>query len=136
MLIPAAPAMADTFGPEPGVPLRPGTEVPYPAPEYHEWRHMNIVRTFDPNFYNMGVEGIRVRGPVRDNEALCLVDLPNTIKHCYADGKESTSLGFSRGGDVITFNPVVGIFAPVLQAYHMSGVMLAFTSSALSQGYF
>lgn len=94
------------------------------------------LRTLDPNFYNMAVPGLRVRGPVRDNEALCLVDLPNTIKQCYADGKESTSLGFSAGGDVHTFNPVVAIFAPILQAYHMSGVMLAFTSSALSKGYF
>ena len=94
------------------------------------------MRSFTPAFYNARVEGIRVRGIVRDNEALCLVKYANDIRTCYADGKESTYLGYSIGGNVFTFSPVVGLFAPVYQAYHMTGVMGAFTSSALKLGYF
>lgn len=138
-LLTAAAAPAHGIDPEsmkPGDALRPGTAVPYPAPPYHEWRHMRVVRSFDPRFYDAGVEGIRVRGIVHANEALCLIEVPNSIKQCHADGKESTSLGYSVGGDVVTFSPFVGFFAPLLQAYHMGGFLLDMTITTLRRGYF
>lgn len=133
-----APASADDLDTSVyGHPVAADAAVPFPAPAETEWRHFNVIRYGDRNFFNPAVEGLRVRGRVNDSTALCLFDhVKYALDSCYADGKRSTSLGYSPGGPVFTFDPIVGFFAPILMATHMARTIIAMSIEALKRGYF
>lgn len=101
-----------------GRPLPPGTELPY-APGYASaWKLYDVVRFGDPNFRNNKVQGVRVVGAFEGDSLICHMNAKGGRTDCYLDGKKATSLGWGRGGEVVTFDPKVEQFVPLIEGHH------------------
>lgn len=94
-----------------GHPLPPGTQVPFEPGYATEWRSYDVIRFGDPNFGNRNVSGVRVLGAYEGDRILCLMTFKAGMGVCYANGKEATDLGWSRGGKLVTTDPAVSRFA-------------------------
>ena len=101
-----------------GRPLPPGTEVPYEPGYASAWKLYDVIRFGDPNFRNIKVEGVRVMGAFEGDSVMCHMTAKGGRNECYKDGKKATKLGWGRGGEVITFDPKVEQFAPLIRDYN------------------
>ena len=101
-----------------GRPLPPGTEVPYEPGYASAWKLYDVIRFGDPNFRNIKVQGVRVMGAFEGDSIMCHVNAKGGRNECYKDGKQATKLGWGRGGEVITFDPKVEQFAPLIRDYN------------------
>ena len=98
-----------------GRPLPPGTEVPYEPGYASAWKLYDVIRFGDPNFRNIKVQGVRVMGAFEGDSVMCHMNAKGGRNECYKDGKQATKLGWGRGGEVITFDPKVEQFAPLIR---------------------
>lgn len=101
-----------------GRPLPPGTEVPYDPGYASAWKLYDVIRVGDPNFRNVKVQGVRVLGAFEGDSVMCHMNAKGGRNECYKDGKQATKLGWGRGGEVITFDPKVEQFAPLIRDYN------------------
>lgn len=101
-----------------GRPLPPGTEVPYDPGYASAWKLYDVIRFGDPNFRNIKVQGVRVMGAFEGDSVMCHMNAKGGRNECYKDGKQATKLGWGRGGEVITFDPQVEQFAPLIRDYN------------------
>ena len=101
-----------------GRPLPPGTEVPYEPGYASAWKLYDVIRFGDPNFRNIKVQGVRVMGAFEGDSVMCHMNAKGGRTECYKDGKKATKLGWGRGGEVITFDPKVEQFAPLIRDYN------------------
>ena len=101
-----------------GRPLPPGTEVPYDPGYASAWKLYDVIRFGDPNFRNIKVQGVRVMGAFEGDSVMCHMNAKGGRNECYKDGKKATKLGWGRGGEVITFDPKVEQFAPLIRDYN------------------
>ena len=101
-----------------GRPLPPGTEVPYEPGYASTWRLYDVIRFGDPNFRNIKVQGVRVLGAFEGDSVMCHMNAKGGRNECFKDGKQATKLGWGRGGEVITFDPKVEQFAPLIRDYN------------------
>ena len=101
-----------------GRPLPPGTEVPYEPGYASAWKLYDVIRFGDPNFRNIKVQGVRVMGAFEGDSVMCHMNAKGGRNECYKDGKKATKLGWGRGGEVITFDPKVEQFAPLIRDYN------------------
>ena len=101
-----------------GRPLPPGTEVPYEPGYASAWKLYDVIRFGDPNFRNIKVQGVRVTGAFEGDSVMCHMNAKGGRNECYKDGKQATKLGWGRGGEVITFDPKVEQFAPLIRSYN------------------
>ena len=101
-----------------GRPLPPGTEVPYEPGYASTWRLYDVIRFGDPNFRNIKVQGVRVLGTFEGDSVMCHMNAKGGRNECFKDGKQATKLGWGRGGEVITFDPKVEQFAPLIRDYN------------------
>ena len=101
-----------------GRPLPPGTEVPYDPGYASAWKLYDVIRFGDPNFRNIKVQGVRVLGAFEGDSVMCHMNAKGGRNECFKDGKQATKLGWGRGGEVITFDPKVEQFAPLIRDYN------------------
>ena len=101
-----------------GRPLPPGTEVPYEPGYASAWKLYDVIRVGDPNFRNIKVQGVRVMGAFEGDSVMCHMNAKGGRNECYKDGKQATKLGWGRFGEVITFDPKVEQFAPLIRSYN------------------
>lgn len=57
-------------------------------------------------------------GAYEGDSVMCHMNAKGGRNECYLDGKKATKLGWGRGGEVITFDPKVEQFAPLIQGYN------------------
>ncbi len=100
-----------------GRPLPPGTEVPFEPGYATQWRSYDVVRPGDPNFRNVEAQGVRVLGRYDSDSMLCLMNAKGGQWGCYVNGEKATELGYTGGGKVVTVDPVVETFAPVIRFF-------------------
>lgn len=110
-------AAADEHSWTGGHPLPPGTEVPFEPGYATEWRSYDVVKWGDPNFRNQDVRGVRVVGQFNQDSMLCLENAKGGMWGCYVDGKEATELSYMPYGKVVTVDPLVNFFAPVIRFF-------------------
>ena len=79
-----------------------------------QWRSYNVVKFGDPNYHNQGVQGVRVIGQYNSDWMMCLMNAKGGQWGCYVDGEKVTDLGYTRYGKVVTVDPVVKAFAPLI----------------------
>ena len=101
-----------------GRPLPPGTEVPYDPGYASTWRLYDVIRFGDPNFRNIKVQGVRVLGAFEGDSVMCHMNAKGGRNECFKDGKQATKLGWGVGGEVITFDPKVEQFAPLIKGFN------------------
>ena len=101
-----------------GRPLPPGTEVPYDPGYASAWKLYDVIRFGDPNFRNVKVQGVRVMGAFEGDSVMCHMNAKGGRNECYKDGKQATKLGWGHGGEVVTFDPKVEQFAPLIRDYN------------------
>ena len=101
-----------------GRPLPPGTEVPYEPGYASAWKLYDVIRFGDPNFRNTKVQGVRVMGDFEGDSVMCHMNAKGGRNECYLDGKQATKLGWGVGGEVITFDPKVEQFAPLIKGFN------------------
>ena len=100
-----------------GHPLPPGTQVPFEPGYATQWRSYDVVKRGDPNFRNQDVRGVRVIGQFNQDSILCLENAKAGMWGCYVDGKEATELAYMPYGKVVTTDPLVALFAPVIRFF-------------------
>ena len=115
LLAPAA--AADETSWTGGHPLPPGTQVPFDPGYATQWRSYDVVRWGEPNFRNQDVRGVRVIGQFNQDSILCLENAKAGMWGCYVDGKEATELTYMPYGKVVTTDPLVALFAPVIRFF-------------------
>ena len=113
LLAPAA--AADETSWTGGHTLPPGTQVPFEPGYATQWRSYDVVKWGDPNFRNQDVRGVRVIGQFNQDSILCLENAKAGMWGCYVDGKEATELSYMPYGKVVTTDPLVNFFAPVIR---------------------
>ena len=101
-----------------GRPLPPGTEVPYDPGYASAWKLYDVIRFGDPNFRNIKVQGVRVLGAFEGDSVMCHMNAKGGRNECFKDGKQATKLGWGVGGEVITFDPKVEQFAPLIKGFN------------------
>lgn len=101
-----------------GRPLPPGTEVPYEPGYASAWKLYDVIRFGDPNFRNTKVQGVRVMGDFEADSVMCHMNAKGGRNECFKDGKQATKLGWGVGGEVITFDPKVEQFAPLIKGFN------------------
>ena len=101
-----------------GRPLPPGTEVPYEPGYASAWKLYDVIRFGDPNFRNTKVQGVRVMGDFEGDSVMCHMNAKGGRNECFKDGKQATKLGWGVGGEVITFDPKVEQFAPLIKGFN------------------
>jgi len=101
-----------------GHPLPPGTEVPYDPGYASAWKLYDVIRFGDPNFRNIKVQGVRVMGDFEGDSVMCHMNAKGGRNECFKDGKQATKLGWGVGGEVITFDPKVEQFAPLIKGFN------------------
>lgn len=101
-----------------GRPLPPGTEVPYEPGYASAWKLYDVIRFGDPNFRNTKVQGVRVMGAYEGDSVMCHMNAKGGRNECFKDGKQATKLGWGVGGEVITFDPKVEQFAPLIKGFN------------------
>ena len=101
-----------------GRPLPPGTEVPYEPGYASAWKLYDVIRFGDPNFRNIKVQGVRVLGAFEGDSVMCHMNAKGGRNECFKDGKQATKLGWGVGGEVITFDPKVEQFAPLIKGFN------------------
>lgn len=115
--IPAASAAEDETDWTGGRPLPEGTEVPYEPGYGTSWRSYDAIKLGNPGFRNSGVQGVRVVGNYEPATIICAMNFKGGLGECYADGKQAVELGRGAGGKVITTDPVVAMFAPLVRPF-------------------
>ena len=115
LLAPAA--AADETSWTGGHTLPPGTQVPFEPGYATQWRSYDVVKWGDPNFRNQDVRGVRVIGQFNQDSILCLENAKGGMWGCYVDGKEATELSYMPYGKVVTTDPMVNFFAPVIRFF-------------------
>ena len=115
LLAPAA--AADETSWTGGHTLPPGTQVPFEPGYATQWRSYDVVKWGDPNFRNQDVRGVRVIGQFNQDSILCLENAKAGMWGCYVDGKEATELSYMPYGKVVTTDPLVNFFAPVIRFF-------------------
>ena len=113
----APAAAADETSWTGGHPLPPGTQVPFEPGYATQWRSYDVVKWGDPNFRNQDVRGVRVIGQFNQDSILCLENAKAGMWGCYVDGKEATELSYMPYGKVVTTDPMVNFFAPVIRFF-------------------
>ena len=98
-----------------GHPVPPGTQVPFDPGYATQWRSYDVVKWGDPNFRNQDVLGVRVIGQYNQDSILCLENAKAGMWGCYVDGEEATELAYAPYGKVVTVDPLVNFFAPVIR---------------------
>lgn len=111
-----------------GRPLPPGTEVPYEPGYASTWRLYDVIRFGDPNFRDYKVQGVRVMGAFEGDSVMCHMNAKGGRNECYKDGKQATKLGWGRGGEIVTFDPKVERFAPLIKGYNELATRLSSNS--------
>lgn len=101
-----------------GRPLPPGTEVPYEPGYASAWKLYDVIHFGDPNFRNTKVQGVRVMGDFEGDSVMCHMNAKGGRNECFKDGKQATKLGWGVGGEVITFDPKVEQFAPLIKGFN------------------
>ncbi|MGV0378768.1 hypothetical protein [Corynebacterium lehmanniae] len=101
-----------------GHPLPPGTEVPYDPGYASAWKLYDVIRFGDPSFRNIKVQGVRVLGAFEGDSVMCHMNAKGGRNECFKDGKQATKLGWGVGGEVITFDPKVEQFAPLIKGFN------------------
>ncbi|MEH0146318.1 hypothetical protein V6D40_01395 [Corynebacterium sp. Q4381] len=97
-----------------GRPLPAGTEVPFEPGYATQWRSYDVVKFGDPRYRDSNVRGVRVLGQFDQDSVLCLMNAKGGMWGCYIDGEKATELSYMPYGKVITNDPVVKFFAPVI----------------------
>jgi len=115
LLAPAA--AADETSWTGGHPLPPGTQVPFDPGYATQWRSYDVVKWGEPNFRNQDARGVRVIGQFNQDSILCLENAKSGMWGCYVDGKEATELAYMPYGKVVTTDPLVTFFAPVIRFF-------------------
>lgn len=115
--IPAASAAEDETDWTGGRPLPEGTEVPYEPGYGTSWRSYDAIKLGNPDFRNSGVQGVRIVGNYEPDTIICAMNFKGGLGECYADGKQAVELGRGAGGKVITTDPVVAMFAPLIRPF-------------------
>ncbi|QYH19587.1 hypothetical protein JKI95_11335 [Corynebacterium aquatimens] len=113
----------------PAAALPPGTEVPYEAGYASQWRSYQVVKLGDPNYRNKDVRGIRVIGKFDQDWIMCHMNAKGGLGTCYVDGQSALELGYAPYGKVVTVDPMVKPFAPVLSFFiHLPSNLAALSS--------
>lgn len=115
LLAPAA--AADETSWTGGHPLPPGTQVPFEPGYATQWRSYDVVKWGEPSFRDPEVRGVRVIGQYNQDSILCLENAKAGMWGCYVDGKEATELSYMPYGKVVTVDPLVNFFAPVIRVF-------------------
>lgn len=97
-----------------GRPVPAGTHVPFEPGYATQWYSYDVVKFGDPRFWDDNVRGVRVLGQFDQDSVLCLINAKGGMWGCYIDGEEATELAYMPSGKVITNDPVVKLFAPVI----------------------
>lgn len=113
LLAPAANAQETSW--TGGHPLPPGTQVPFEPGYATQWLSYDVVKFGDPNYRNADVQGVRVLGRYDQNSILCLENAKGGMWGCYVNGEQAIDLGYAQYGRVLTVDPVVSFFAPVIR---------------------
>lgn len=100
-----------------GRPLPPGTQVPFEPGYATQWRSYQVLRFGDPNYRNANVQGVRVLGQYDKDWMMCLMNAKGGMWGCYVDGEKVNELGYMPYGKVVTVDPVVNTFAPVISFF-------------------
>lgn len=79
-----------------------------------QWRSYDVVKFGDPRYRDANVRGVRVLGQYDQDSVMCLMNAKGGMWGCYIDGEEATELAYMPYGKVITNDPVVKFFAPVI----------------------
>ena len=115
LLAPAA--AADETSWTGGHPLPPGTQVPFEPGYATQWRSYDVVKWGEPSFRDPEVRGVRVIGQYDQDSILCLENAKAGMWGCYVDGKEATELAYMPYGKIVTTDPLVALFAPVIRFF-------------------
>ena len=116
-----------------GRPLPPGTQVPFEPGYASQWRMYDVVRFGDPNFNDYKVPGVRVMGKFDQNSILCIMNAKGGLGGCFVDGQPVTDVAWGRAGKIVTVDPVVKAFAPILNFFiRMELYMSSGNGSSLS----
>lgn len=137
LTVSAGPALADDVDWTGGRPLPPGTPVPYDPGYASQWRSYNVVKFGDPNYRNPDVQGIRVLGKFDQDWIMCHMNAKGGLGSCYVNGQAALELGYANYGKVVTVDPVVKPFAPIISFFvHLPSNLAALSSwSGLSYRY-
>ena len=100
-----------------GHPLPPGTQVPFDPGYATQWRSYDVVKWGEPSFRDPEARGVRVIGQYNQDSILCLENAKAGMWGCYVDGKEATELSYMPYGKVVTVDPLVNFFAPVIRVF-------------------
>lgn len=100
-----------------GHPLPPGTQVPFDPGYATQWRSYDVVKWGEPSFRDPEARGVRVIGQYNQDSILCLENAKAGMWGCYVDGKEATELSYMPYGKVVTTDPLVALFAPVIRFF-------------------
>lgn len=115
LLAPAA--AADETSWTGGHPLPPGTQVPFEPGYATQWRSYDVVKWGEPSFRDQDVRGVRVIGQYNQDSILCLENAKAGMWGCYVDGKEVTEVSYMPYGKVVTADPLVAFFVPVIRFF-------------------
>lgn len=115
--IPTAAAAEDETDWTGGRPLPEGTEVPYEPGYGSSWKSYDAIKLGNPDYRNSDVRGIRVVGNYKPDTIMCVMNFKGGVSECYADGKQAVELGWGAGGKIVTTDPVVAMFAPVVRSF-------------------
>lgn len=115
--IPTAAAAEDETDWTGGRPLPEGTEVPYEPGYGSSWKSYDAIKLGNPNYRNSDVRGIRVVGNYKPDTIMCVMNFKGGVSECYSDGKQAVELGWGAGGKIVTTDPVVAMFAPVVRSF-------------------
>lgn len=108
------PAFADDVDWTGGHDLPPGTPVPYEPGYGTAWRSYNAVKFGDRDYFNRDVDGIRVLGQYDQDSIICLMTMKGGLGTCYVDNQPVTDIAYAPYGKVVTVDPVVKPFTPVI----------------------
>lgn len=117
LIAPVAHAQSNDVDWTGGRPLPPSTQVPFEPGYATQWRSYDVVRFGDRNFQNPDVQGVRVLGQFDQKSVMCLMNAKGGQWGCYVDGKEATEIQHAPYGKIITTDPVVKFFAPVISFF-------------------
>lgn len=113
----ATPAHAEDVDWTGGRPLPPGTEVPFDPGYATSWRSYRVIKFGDPDYRNPNVQGVRVMGKYDKDWIMCLSNAKGGMWGCYVDGEKVTELGYGSYGKVVTVDPMVKPFQPVISFF-------------------
>lgn len=122
-------AAADELSWTDGHPLPPGTQVPFDPGYATQWLSYDVVKWGDPNFRNRDVRGVRVIGQFNQDSILCLENAKAGMWGCHVDGKEVTEVSYMPYGKVVTADPLVAFFVPVIRFFLELKARLGLASS-------